>query len=397
MPFFEPRRPAYQLDPYPVLARLQAEAPVFRAANLEAWVVTRYADCSQVLHDGACFTPHPELTTGPRAEALLSHRSRAPFGGVLSLGTATRDAHRRLRAIVNPLFAPAAARESMAEIEHSSKELADNLPLGEPFDLMDRFANPLPKQVILSRLGLPRPNDEGLRDLLAFVETVRSVPRPDEGAFATSHAALRVLGEALSPAATGAAPEGSVLAALHAASSTGAIATDEAISVLAHIAAVGSDPTAGAIGNAIAALAAQPVASQRLRDDPTRTRTAVYELLRFDSPTHIVTRFAAADTVLGGRRIHRGETVFAVIGAANRDPAEFDAPGALDLDRDARRQLAFGQGEHVCLGASLAVSIVQAALQALLRRFRHIEIVESPQYSPAVEFRIPDRLMVRCE
>ncbi len=169
------------------------------------------------------------------------------------------------------------------------------------------------------------------------------------------------------------------------------------MSAAAHIATVGSDPTSGAIGNALAAVAGRPDLADGLRSEPGRIRRAVHELLRYDSPTHIVPRFAAVDTELGGRRVRRGDAVLAVAGAANRDPAEFPSPDEIDLDRDARRQLGFGQGEHICLGAPLALAILESALLGMLGRFARIELMEAPAYGQNVELRIPDRLVLPCE
>jgi cytochrome P450 len=134
-----------------------------------------------------------------------------------------------------------------------------------------------------------------------------------------------------------------------------------------------------------------------MRSHPGLIRAAVHELLRFDSPTHMVPRFAAADSVLGGKRIRRGDTVLALVGAANRDPAAFAEPDCLDLDRDARKQLGFGQGDHICLGAPLALVILERTLMAMVQRFSRIELIGPPLYGGAIQLRIPDRMVVRCE
>jgi cytochrome P450 len=173
------------------------------------------------------------------------------------------------------------------------------------------------------------------------------------------------------------------------------LSIDDVISLAAHIGAVGTGPTSGAIANAVIALATNPAVLGQLRDHPGRLRAAAHELLRYDSPTHMVPRFAAIDTVAAGRRIRRGDAVLAMVGAANRDPAVFPAPDELDITRDARRQLGFGQGAHICLGAPLGLEILEAAVGALARRFEHLELVSPPVYAPNVELRIPDRVMLR--
>jgi cytochrome P450 len=123
--------------------------------------------------------------------------------------------------------------------------------------------------------------------------------------------------------------------------------------------------------------------------------SAVHELLRFDSPTHAVPRVALRDIELGGCTIPARSFVFAVVGAANRDPDQFPDPDRLDFDRDARTHLSFGQGIHFCLGAPLARLQAQIAFATLLRETPGLEIVAEPQWAPGFELRIPDRLMVR--
>ena len=103
------------------------------------------------------------------------------------------------------------------------------------------------------------------------------------------------------------------------------------------------------------------------------------------------------DTELAGKRVRRGDAVLAMVGAANRDPAAFPRPDEIDIERDARRQLGFGQGEHICLGAPLALAILEAALNGLFRRFTRIELAAAAEYGPSIELRVPDRLLIRCE
>lgn len=392
MAFFDPTRPGYLANPYPALAALRRQEPVHWSANLRAWVLTRYDDCALALHDGTRFTSDPTRTTGPRAEAILAHRRSMPLGETGALGTTSGEEHRRIRQVVNPIFSPAAVRGFIPVIEAEVQALMPAIPANELCEFMAAFANDLPRRVMNHVMGFTHDRAEQLQPLLATIEVTRSNPRT--GSKELSVAAISRARTSLEALASEGLPPNTVLGALAQAYEF-SLASDEALSVAAHIATVGSDPTSGALGNAIAALAANPAALQTLRTNPSLLRGALHEFLRYDSPTHIAPRFATDETEMGGRRIRRGDAVLAVVGAANRDPAAFDNPDELDVTRDARKQFAFGQGEHVCLGMHVALVIMEAALGAIIAGFRSIELLRPPVYGGSIELRIPDQVVVR--
>jgi len=391
--FFDPTRPAYLANPYPALGRLRAQEPVHWSAGLRAWVCTRYEECSLALHDNSLFTTDPTLTQSPRAAAILAHRRSVPLGEVATLGSTSGEAHRRLRQVVNPVFAPAAVKSLEPSIASEVDALLDAIPAGQPFEFMSTFANVLPSRVMFRVMGFPPEQAEDLQRALAAIEVSRSNPRA--GSTAAAVQAQETLAAGMEPRSRSVV-EGSVLGVLgQALSSEANLGPEEVLSVAAHIATVGADPTSGALGNALLALATHPEAAEALRADPSQMHAAVHEFLRYDSPTHIAPRFAVTDTELGGRRIRRGDAVLAVVGAANRDPAAFEDPDRLDIHRDARKQIAFGQGEHICLGMGLALSILETALNAILRRWPAIELANEPVYGGSIELRVPDRLVLR--
>jgi cytochrome P450 len=340
------------------------------------------------------FTSDPAHTAGVRADAITAHRAAVPLGMVPNLGTTSGQGHRDIRRQVNPVFAPVAIRAAAAGIATQVSRLLETIPTGPDFDFMDTFARPLPRRSMVAMIGVPECDGTGLERALAAIETTRSTFRPGPLLVAAAKSAAEDAAGYLEPYRNGALSGATVLGALMPRGGTAGVS--EVASIAAQIATVGAEPTTGALGNAMAALAANPTACAILRAEPRRIHLAVHELLRYDSSTHIVPRFAATDSELGGKHIRRGDTVLAVIGAANRDPAVFASPDELDCSRDARRQLGFGQGEHICLGAPLALAIVEAALTAMLARFSSIELAAPPEYGPAVQLRSPTRLLLRC-
>jgi len=136
----------------------------------------------------------------------------------------------------------------------------------------------------------------------------------------------------------------------------------------------GHETTSGLIGNGTLALLRNPAELRRLYDDPALIRTAIEELLRFDSPVQLTGRLMLEDVEIDGHTLRRGEDVVALVGAANRDPEQFPDPDRLDLGRQENRHMAFGGGIHFCLGAHLARLEGRIAIGELARRFPRMEV-----------------------
>jgi cytochrome P450 len=140
----------------------------------------------------------------------------------------------------------------------------------------------------------------------------------------------------------------------------------------------GHETTVNLITNGTLALLRHPQARANLQADPALAASAVEELLRYDSPVQFTSRHALAEVDIGGRHVRAGETVVAVLGAANRDPAQFPDPDRLDLARKLNRHVAFGGGIHFCLGALLARMEARMAIPALLTRLPGLELAPQP-------------------
>jgi cytochrome P450 len=148
----------------------------------------------------------------------------------------------------------------------------------------------------------------------------------------------------------------------------------------------GHETTVNLIGNGLLALLRHPDQLARLRTQAGIERTAVDELLRYDSPVQYTGRVAAEDVEIGGERIRKGERVRMVLASGNRDPEAFEDPDRLDLTRDAYHHLSFGMGVHYCLGAELARVEGEIALPAIVRRFPRVRlaaVTETLRWRPA--------------
>jgi cytochrome P450 len=370
--FYNPFRPSYIENPYPALAQLRASEPVFRSPDLNAWVVTAYAECLQALQDDQSFSSDPVHASGGLGASVAKNRAETPMGAVPILGNSDPPDHTRLRAIVNRAFTPRAVASMRPHIEELTGTLLDAAEPDRPFEVMSSFAEPLPVITALRMLGFPDEDHEAVHSWGSAIIRARSDGADDPrvvAAAAVAHDDFSAYLERFASEKAPSAPDTVIATLLAAGASEGRISLDEVMMLLIHISMAGNGPTAYLLGNTLHLLLEHPEVTALLRERPDLIPNAVEEFLRFESPTHIVPRFALAESRLGKKRIATGDTVYVVIGAANRDPAQFPDPDRLDLQRKELRHLSFGMGIHFCLGARLARLEAAVALESVLRRF----------------------------
>ncbi len=373
MAFFDPTRPAYREDPYPSLARLRRDEPVHFSRQLAAWILTAYDDCLRVLQDDEQFSSDLDSSSGPAGRAFAERRKSAPLGDVAVLSNSDPPAHTRLRDVVSRAFTPRALEAMRPRVEELvAHHLAD---AGDTFEVVNGLAAPLVVTTILEQLGVPAADHEAFRGLTVGIILAHSGDPARMPMAQKAHAELSaMIGRWWED---GLVSESSVLGSILAAPETEAVTPDEMLMLLINIALSGNGATINAIGNAVLALAQHPDAAQQLLGGAVSPANAIDELLRFDSPAHIVTRIARQPVTLGGRNIRAGDTVHVVLGAADRDPARFANPDELDLERAGNRHLAFGYAGHFCLGAPLARIQLESALSGLLKRYGVFRVVEA--------------------
>jgi cytochrome P450 PksS len=158
------------------------------------------------------------------------------------------------------------------------------------------------------------------------------------------------------------------------------LSEDELIAMIFLLLIAGHETTVNLIGNGTLALLMNPAQAERLKDDPTLIKSAVEELLRYDSPLETATeRYAREDVLIAGVAIPRGAIVYAALASANRDERQFSNPDVLDITREPNRHLSFGLGPHYCLGAPLARLEGQVAIGTLLSRLPDLCLSVRPE------------------
>jgi len=379
MAFFSPSRPGHFADPYPQLARLRKEEPVHWSAELGAWVLTRYEDCLRTLTDDEHFSSDPGHAGGEFGERVRSSRAAVPLGMATILGNSDAPEHTRLRAIVNRAFTPRVITAMRPAVQGTVDTLLAAAPDAEPFEVMSRIAEPLAVSVILQHLGVPQEGWDRVRGWSIAIMRGRAEGAGDPRVVALAEEARGEMLDYLAAVAEQIEDSGgegplNVLGALFGAAEEDAISPDDLLMMLIHISLAGNGPTAMALGNLVWVLGQHRESLAQLVDDPELVPSAVEELLRFESSTHLVVRFALQDTKVGARTIRAGQEIHVMVAAANRDPERFADPDSLDLARQDNRHLSFGFGTHFCLGAPLARIELEIALRAFLERFGAYEL-----------------------
>ena len=374
LPMFNPFDPLTHADPYPAYRRLREEDPVHQPFP-GVWILTRYRDCAALLRDERASSDRRKselyelfirsLPEPPDPEALVP--------SMLFLDPPDHD---RLRGLVHKAFTPRRVEALRARIEELVGVLLDDARERGQMDVVADLAYPLPITVISDMLAVPEADRASMREWsLDLIHTLDPIVPPETLARAQrAGAGFRAyLHELIDERRT--RPGDDLLSALIEAEERGEQLTEaELVSTTVLLLVAGHETTSGLIGNGTLALLRHPDQLARLREDPTLVRSAVEELLRYESPVQLTGRLMLEDAEIGGTRIAAGEDVVALVGAANRDPEQFQDPDRLDVGRNENRHMAFGGGIHYCLGAHLARLEGGVAIRELARRFPSMEL-----------------------
>jgi len=380
---YDPSDPGFQADPYPAYARMRAAGPVHRrlfeqpdGSEVPVWILPCWEDCVGLLRDPRFSAQKPFgelLAPGLGSEGEAHPLARTYFGMMLF-----RDApdHTRLRNLVSKGFTPRRVEHLRSRIEALVSELLEASVGGGRLDIVADLAVPLPIIVIAELLGVPVEDRERLKLWSDRAAMLLDGSLRDEHMGVAMPSFLELIDYLKGVIeARRKQPEDDLISALVAAQEADDALDDyEVLGTCALILAAGHETTTNLIGNGMLALLHDRAAFERLGREPALLASAVDELLRYDSPVQVTSRVPLEDVEIHGVRIPRGEEVDALIGSANRDPAQFQDPDRLVLDRRENRHLSFGHGPHFCLGAPLARLEGEIVVRELVRRFPAMEL-----------------------
>lgn len=368
-------------DPYPLYAELRITAPVYRGPGTGGlWLLSNWSDCNAMLRSRAFgnLPGAPLITTHPCFEKSEGYRRFADF-----IMFKDPPEHTRLRAIAVQIFTPRLGERIRPLIDGMVEDILDDLQQRDEIEFIADVAFRLPGAVIAQMLGVP-PDDQKMLDQWIRTQAQGLGPGMSESLIpGIDDSTLNLQAYLLELSrARRKAPRDDMLSQLLAAEIDGARLDDhELVALLNVMISAGTETTQNLLGAAVHALLQAPDQLAFLRDNESSDRTCVDEFIRYDGPALVSNvRFAFEDCEFSGVQIKKSEPVIAILAAANRDPAAFAQPDALDIARKPNPHLGFAAGIHACLGAPLARAEVAIAIPRFVRRFPKLRLLEKPEY-----------------
>ncbi|MBV8463624.1 MAG: cytochrome P450 [Acidimicrobiales bacterium] len=362
-------------DPHPTYEELLDTCPVARGhfGDHPSVVISRYADVQWALR-------HPEIfssaggTVGIGAQPLIPVEVDPPE-------------HTAYRRFLNPRFVPREIEKLAPDVRRLVGQLLDGIVGREGCDFHEEFATPLPSGIFLALMGLPE------EDLPKFLKWRDDTIRPDvppedfEGAERIRKETAEAVNDYFREAIAGrrANPDTTLLSdVVHATVDDAPLSEVELLGICHLLLLGGLDTVTATLDCLVAFLAEHPVERARLTSDPEGIPAAVEELLRWTTPVQVLPRIVRQQAELGGVTLEPGDRVTLVLGAANIDSEMFEA--GWELARSPNRHLAFGAGNHLCLGAHLARLELRIALEEFHRRIPNYRIADGAElmFSPGI-------------
>ena len=378
--------PEFYVNPYPTYRALRENEPIKRMPN-GSYFLTRYDDLVTAYKNTKAFSSDKKKEFAPKYGASLLYEHHTT-----SLVFNDPPIHTRVRRLIMGALSPRAIAEMEPNLIRLVDGLLDRIAAKDRFDLIGDYAAAIPVEVIGNLLDVPHEEREPLRDWsLAILGALE--PVIGEAAFARGNKAIKdflayleVLVERRR--AKPGNPNQDVLTRLIQGEENGErLSAKELLHNCIFLLNAGHETTTNLIGNGLVALTEHPAEKRRLIEHPDMIKTAVEEMLRYESSNQLGNRMTVEEVQLGGLTLPAGTPITLCIGAANRDPAQFPDPESFDIGRTPNRHLAFATGAHQCAGMALARLEGAIAISRFLARFPHYALAGEPVRGGRVRFR----------
>ena len=381
-------------NPYPTYARMHEEGPLHYVdvgSKWAVWAIFSHAECSAIAKD-------PRLSAKRAQQMLLplpfsSHAEFSELARMLGLWLIFMDPpeHTRLRKLMNKGFSPAAIEGLRPQVEAIVDQMLGSLRHGSEIDLMREFANPMPVRIISAMLGVPQELHETFVNWSRAIAVFRGSPdRTVEQARAAQDALVQMTEFFRKTVAERRRNKGNdLISLLIDIEEDGEVLTEEELyAQCIALLFAGHETTRNLIGNGMYTLLQHPQETTELREKPEIIRTAVEEILRYESPVQFTARVLKEEIEVCGQRIPAKWSILCMLGAANRDPKQFKEPNRLNLKRLNNQHLAFSAGPHFCIGSQLARLEGQIAILKLVQRFPEMKLTgPKPEWAATFGFR----------
>lgn len=379
--------PAIQDDPFELYAEMHERCPVYRVPENGTWMVTKYDDVRTTMTDPSVFSSRPSGgAAGHASPAAKAHAAVFEEKGWTKARTLQRTdppIHTHYRKLLGRVFTKGRVDRMKPRLDEITNELIDGFIDDGHCEFVSDFALPLPGIFICEQLGLPASEYETFKSWAdAMLANAQRVLTPEESVAAAEVELQAQHHLAAEFEKRRAEPTDDLISSLvHA--HVGDDDDDEPFTMeelqdLMHqLVTGGFETTTAALSTAMLLLLEHPDQMEKLRADPSLQRNFIEESLRFDSPVAGLWRTTTCPVELSGTEIPEGASVMARYAAANRDAEVFDEPGRFDITRaNANQHVAFGLGNHFCIGASLARAELMSAFTAILDRMDDIALAE---------------------
>jgi cytochrome P450 len=386
----DPRDPAFFNDPYPAYRAIGPAAPVFFWEQYGFWCFARHAQVSALLRDRRFGRQILHVASREKLGWSEPAAHLRPFLDVErhSLLELEPPEHTRLRNLVNRAFVSRQVERLAPRIAGLAHELIDGFEARGAVDLLEHFATPIPVIVIAELLGVPANLWPRLLDwshrMVAMYQfgVTREV---EDGAVAATREFVAFL-RGYVEQRRGAKTDDLISQLIGAEAEARRLSEDELIATCILILNAGHEATVHGLGNSVKALLEARIDPGEAFATPAAGAALADELLRFDAPLHLFTRYALEDMEYDGVVLKQGDKIGLLLGAANRDPERFPDPDRIDARRSPNPHVAFGGGIHFCIGAPLARLEMEVALPILFKRLPGLELAQRPAYRDSYHF-----------
>ena len=386
---FDPTDPGFLADPYPTLAALREESPIFYEESLERWFVTRHADVRACLRDRRLGRNFRHVGGDDEFGATPLDPRWQGFWDTerWSLLWLEPPDHTRIRRLVAAAFTPRSVERLRAPAAQLARELFEPPAERGRMELLRDYAQPYSIGVICRMLGVPTDRGSDLLDWSHAMVKMYEFDTTDAQASAATEAAAEFRGYVrdLIERRQREPRDDMVTALVEARVDGGRLTQAEIVSTIIVLLNAGHEATVNTLGNGIRALLRHPEEWDRLVAGDVTPALAVEELIRWDPPLQLFERWVLEDWVeIAGRPVPKGQKLALLFGSANRDPRVFPDPDRFDIERgNAAEHIGFGGGIHVCIGAPLARIELEASLRTLVEHAPRLALAAEPRRNPA--------------
>ncbi|MDB6054923.1 MAG: cytochrome [Verrucomicrobiales bacterium] len=382
--------PDFIQHPYPVYRRLRESSPVYWSESWGCWILTRYEDIVGVLQDPSTFSSQGRVTNViERGYSVDFQTLVKPLLDHFKHGLINSDPpdHTRMRRLVQKSFLPRALEILRPQIERMTDALIQRGMKQAHFDVVKDLAYPLPVSVIAELLGVPPEMHDQFKEWTSAALVFQAVPKASQDTILRSQSAIMAMRSYLENMVRDRRiqKKSDLISELVEVEEVGEkLSQQELLSTGVSLLVAGHETTTSLITSTIRCLAQHPEALREVQEEDSLLMGAIEESLRFESPLQRVGRTVTRDIEVGDQTLKKGQSVLSFLGAANRDPAQFASPDRFDIHRSPNKHMAFGSGNHFCLGAALARMEAPIVVKKLLLALPRFEVISSGKWQGGV-------------